>query len=73
MTAVPLLLFAVAARRMDYSTMGFIQYLAPTLQFLCGVLIYNEPLTTLRAVSFALIWVALAIFSWDAIRRMRAA
>jgi chloramphenicol-sensitive protein RarD len=72
-TAVPLLLFAVAARRMDYSTMGFIQYLAPTLQFLCGVAIYDEPLTTLRAASFALIWVALAIFSWDAIRRMRAA
>jgi chloramphenicol-sensitive protein RarD len=70
-TAVPLLLFAVAARRMSYSALGFIQYLAPTLQFLCGVLIYNEPLTTARVISFALIWLALAIFSWDAIRRMR--
>jgi chloramphenicol-sensitive protein RarD len=72
-TAIPLLLFATAARRMSYSALGFIQYLAPTLQFLCGVLIYNEPLTTPRMVSFALIWLALAIFSWDAIRRMRGA
>jgi chloramphenicol-sensitive protein RarD len=72
-TAIPLLLFATAARRMSYSALGFIQYLAPTLQFLCGVLIYNEPLTTPRMVSFGLIWLALAIFSWDAIRRMRAA
>lgn len=72
-TAIPLLLFAVAARRMSYSALGFIQYLAPTLQFLVGVLIYNEPLTTARLISFALIWLALAIFSWDALRRMRTA
>jgi chloramphenicol-sensitive protein RarD len=72
-TAIPLLLFAVAARRMSYSVLGFIQYIGPTLQFLCGALIYNEPLTTPRVVSFALIWLALAIFSWDALRRMRTA
>lgn len=72
-TAIPLLLFAVGARRMDYSTLGFIQYLAPTIQFLCGVLLYNEPLTTARGISFCLIWTALAIFSWDALRRMRQA
>lgn len=72
-TAIPLLLFATAARRMDYSTLGFIQYLGPTIQFLCGVLLYDEPLTTARAISFALIWLALAIFSWDALRRMRSA
>jgi chloramphenicol-sensitive protein RarD len=72
-TAIPLLLFATAARRMDYSTLGFVQYLAPTLQFLCGVLLYDEPLTTARSISFGLIWLALAIFSWDAIRRLRAA
>ena len=71
-TAIPLLLFAVAARKLDYSTMGFIQYLAPTLQFLCGILLYGEQLTGARMVSFAMIWAALAIFSWDALRRMRA-
>lgn len=72
-TAIPLLLFATAARRMSYSALGFVQYLAPTLQFLCGVLLYGEALTTARLVSFALIWAALAIFSWDAIARMRTA
>jgi chloramphenicol-sensitive protein RarD len=70
-TAIPLLLFAIAARRLDYSTLGFVQYLAPTIQFLCGVLLYDEPLTTARSISFCLIWAALAIFSWDAVRRMR--
>ena len=72
-TAIPLLLFATATRRMDYSTLGFIQYLGPTIQFLCGVLLYDEPLTTARAISFALIWLALSVFSWDALRRMHAA
>jgi chloramphenicol-sensitive protein RarD len=72
-TAIPLLLFATAARRMSYSALGFIQYVGPTLQFLCAVMLYNEPLTTARITSFALIWLALAIFSWDALRRLRAA
>jgi chloramphenicol-sensitive protein RarD len=72
-TAIPLLLFAVAARRMSYSALGFVQYLAPTLQFLCGVLLYGEELTGARMVSFALIWGALAIFSWDALRRIQSA
>jgi chloramphenicol-sensitive protein RarD len=72
-TAIPLLLFATAARRMSYTALGFVQYLAPTLQFLCGVLLYDEPLTTARIISFSLIWLALGVFSWDALRRMRAA
>jgi chloramphenicol-sensitive protein RarD len=72
-TAIPLLLFAISARRLDYTTMGFIQYLAPTLQFLCGVLLYNESLTAVHIASFGLIWLALAIFSADAVRRMRSA
>ena len=72
-TAIPLLLFATAARRMSYATQGFIQYLAPTIQFLCGVLLYDEPLTGARLFSFVLIWVALAIFCWDGLRRMRTA
>jgi chloramphenicol-sensitive protein RarD len=70
-TAIPLLLFATAARRMSYSTLGFIQYVGPTLQFLCAVLLYDEPLTLPRVVSFALIWLALGMFSWDAVQRMR--
>jgi chloramphenicol-sensitive protein RarD len=71
-TAFPLLLFATAARRLDYSTMGFVQYLAPTIQLLCGIFLFGEPLTGARIVSFCLIWLALGIFSWDAVRRMRA-
>ncbi len=71
MTATPLLLFATAARRMDYSVMGFFQYIGPTIQFLIGVLVYHEHLSTPRIIAFALIWSALAIFSWDALKRMR--
>jgi chloramphenicol-sensitive protein RarD len=72
-TATPLLLFATAARRMDYSMMGFFQYIGPTIQFLLGVLLYKEHLSTPRIIAFILIWSALALFSWDAVRRMRAA
>jgi chloramphenicol-sensitive protein RarD len=72
-TAVPLLLFATAARKLPYSVMGFIQYIGPTIQFLLGVFLYGEALSGLRLICFILIWAALAIFSWDGIRRMRAA
>jgi chloramphenicol-sensitive protein RarD len=72
-TATPLLLFATAARRMDYSMMGFFQYIGPTIQFLLGVFLYQEHLSTPRIIAFILIWSALALFSWDALRRMRAA
>jgi chloramphenicol-sensitive protein RarD len=71
-TALPLLLFATAARRMSYSILGFIQYIGPTIQFLLGFFLYNEPLSPAKAVAFLLIWTALAIFSWDGLRRMRA-
>jgi chloramphenicol-sensitive protein RarD len=71
-TAIPLLLFATAARRMSYSVMGFIQYIGPTIQFILAIVLYNEPLSGARFISFILIWVALAIFSWDAVRRLRA-
>ncbi|NNE09766.1 MAG: EamA family transporter RarD [Gemmatimonadetes bacterium] len=68
-TALPLLLFAKAARSLRLSTIGMMQYLAPSLQFLLGVLIYGEPLETARMVVFSLIWLALAIFSWDGLVR----
>jgi chloramphenicol-sensitive protein RarD len=70
-TAIPLLLFATAARRMSYSVIGLIQYIGPTIQFLLGVFLYEEALSGPRLASFLLIWVALAVFSWDGIRRMR--
>jgi chloramphenicol-sensitive protein RarD len=70
-TAIPLLLFATAARRMSYSVIGLIQYIGPTIQFLLGVFLYDEALSGPRLLSFLLIWVALAVFSWDGIRRMR--
>lgn len=72
-TAVPLLLFATAARKLPYSVMGFIQYIGPTIQFLLGVFLYGEALSGPRAICFVLIWAALALFTWDGIRRMRAA
>ena len=72
-TAVPLLLFAVAARRMDYSTLGFIQYLAPTLVFILGLTVFGEPLKPAQLGAFMLIWAAIAVFVWDMWRRKRAA
>ena len=64
---VPLLCFAVAAKRVSLTTIGFLQFLAPTLQFLVGVY-YGEPLTTARIVCFVCIWAAVLVFSFDALR-----
>ena len=69
-TVVPLLCFALAARRLNLSTVGFMQFIAPTMQFFIG-LIYGEELTTAHVVCFSLIWVAVALFSWDAWRVSR--
>jgi chloramphenicol-sensitive protein RarD len=71
-TAIPLLLFTAAARRLPYSTMGFLQYIAPSLQFLLAVGLFGERLTLAHMVCFGLIWTALAIVSWDGIARARA-
>lgn len=68
-TAVPLLFFAAAARRLPLSTMGFLQYLSPTLQFLLAVLAYGESFDRPRAVAFALIWTAVAVFAVHGARR----
>jgi chloramphenicol-sensitive protein RarD len=65
LTAVPLLLFAVAARRMDYSTLGFVQFLSPTIVFFLGLFVFHEPLRQLQLVCFVLIWMAAALFVWD--------
>ena len=71
-TVIPLLLFATAARRMSYTAIGFVQYLAPSIVFILGAFVYNEPLDTTKLVCFGLIWTAIALFSFDAFRRMRA-
>lgn len=70
-TAVPLLLFAIAARRMPYSTLGFIQYLAPTIVFFLGLTVFGEELKLAQLGSFILIWVAVAIFVADLWKRNR--
>ena len=69
-TVVPLLCFALAARRLRLSTIGIMQFIAPTLQFLVG-LIYGEQLTVPHIICFTLIWIAVAVFSWDAWRATR--
>ena len=68
-TAVPLLFFAAAARRIPLSTLGLLQYLAPVLQFLIGVLLYDEPMPASRWVGFALVWAALAVLTFDGLRQ----
>jgi chloramphenicol-sensitive protein RarD len=72
-TAVPLLMFAIAARRMDYSTLGFIQYLSPTIVFFLGLFVFHQPLAPAKLGSFLLIWVAVAIFVWDLWAKRKAA
>ena len=71
-TVIPLVLFAWSARRLPLSTVGFIQFLAPTLQFACGVWA-GEALTPLRVVSFVFIWAGAGVFALAAFRRSRAA
>ena len=60
-TAFPLYWFSVAARSLKLSTMGFFQFLSPTLQFLCALFVFNEPFSKAQALSFSLIWLALGI------------
>jgi chloramphenicol-sensitive protein RarD len=67
-TAIPLLLFAIAARRLPLSMMAFLQYLAPTIAFLIGVLVYHETLDTQRMLSLAAIWTGLAVYSVDLLK-----
>jgi chloramphenicol-sensitive protein RarD len=73
LTAAPLLLFAAAAKRLRYATLGLLQYIAPTLQFLQGWLLFGERLTSIHLVTFACIWIGLLIYAVDGIRSARAA
>lgn len=70
-TTTPLLLFTAAARRLPYSTLGMLQFLAPTLQFLIAVLLYGEAFTLAHAIAFGAIWTALAFYLTSLLRRAR--
>jgi chloramphenicol-sensitive protein RarD len=70
-TAIPLLLFAISARRVPLSMMGFMQYLAPTLSLLVGVVLYHEPFDLTRALGFGAIWLGIAVYSFDMWRNAR--
>lgn len=70
-TAIPLLLFAAGARRLTMTTLGLLQYIAPTIQFLIGVLVYREELSGARLIGFGLIWLALAVYSAEGLIQSR--
>ena len=71
LTALPLLLFTLGTRRLNLSTVGFLQYIAPSCMFLLGVFLYKEPISSARIFAFVLIWTALFIYSADAARHYR--
>jgi chloramphenicol-sensitive protein RarD len=70
-TAVPLMLFGAAAIRIPLATVGLLQYIAPVMQFLIGVLVYGEDMPATRLAGFALVWVALTVFAADAVKAAR--
>jgi chloramphenicol-sensitive protein RarD len=70
-TVIPLLFFAAAARRVPLSTMGLLQYLTPSLQLLCGVLLLGEHMPVTRWLGFGLVWIALALLTVDSLLRVR--
>lgn len=70
-TTAPLLCFTAAARRIKYSTLGFFQYIGPTIMFVLAAWLYNEPLSQARLLTFAFVWSALALFTFDSINAYR--
>ena len=70
-TALPLFWFGIAATRIPLSTLGFIQYLSPTLQLLIGIFLFNEPFSIVYMISFGLVWMGLAIYSFSIIRKLK--
>ena len=64
-TAVPLMLYGFGAKLLRFSTIGIMQYIAPTMVFLIAVFVFREPLGIWKMVAFALIWTALALYSWS--------
>jgi chloramphenicol-sensitive protein RarD len=72
-TAIPLLLFAAATRRIPLSTVGLLQYLTPSMHLAIGVFVYREPMPPVRLAGFVLVWIALGMFTADSLRHARAA
>ena len=72
-TTAPLLCFTGAARRIKYSTFGFFQYIGPSIMFVLAVYIYGEPLSEARLMTFAFVWLALGVFSFDSFRQYKLA
>jgi chloramphenicol-sensitive protein RarD len=72
-TAIPLVLFAYGARRIPLSTMGIIQFIGPSLQLVCGLVVFGEPFPAARAAGFVLIWIGLAIYAANGWRKARLA
>ena len=70
-TAAPLLMFAASTKRLRYATVGLLQYVAPTIQFLLAVLLYHEPLTGAHIATFAFIWAGLVVYATDSLRAAR--
>ena len=70
-TTVPLLLFAAAVRTVSLSVIGILQYIGPTLQFLLGVFVYDEPFSRLQLIGFSIVWMALAVYAGDSVRARR--
>lgn len=70
-TVVPLVLFGAAAQRIPLSTVGVLQYLAPSLQLVIGVVVYDERMTGAEVVGFTLVWIAIAIYTADTLRSPR--
>ena len=71
LTAAPLLLFTTAVRLLPLSVLGFLQYIAPSLQFALAVFAFGEPFDRVRGVAFGFIWVAVGVFVVDLLRRRR--
>lgn len=71
LTSIPLILFAYGASRVPLTTMGFVQYVSPTLSFILGVFVYSEPIQMSRITTFIFIWAALAVYTADAVFKSR--
>jgi chloramphenicol-sensitive protein RarD len=70
-TAVPLVLFAYGARRIPLSTIGIIQFIGPSLQLVCGLVVFGEPFPQARAIGFVLIWIGLFVYAMNGWRKSR--
>jgi chloramphenicol-sensitive protein RarD len=68
-TSVPLLLFSYSARRLTLTALGLLQYIAPSLQFLAGLVVFGEPFSGAKLASFLIVWAGLVVFTWDSVRR----